>query len=82
MNKMIPRGKLSKKARKALDTRHRVTWSFSPVTRKPPSPAAYSRKKFRFPDDGGIAGTFFMETSFPHYRYSDPERGGYPGDKR
>lgn len=34
MPKFIPREKLGKKARRALDAEKRATWSFSPVTRK------------------------------------------------
>ena len=30
----VPKGKLSKKARRALDGKSRVCWGFSPVTRK------------------------------------------------
>lgn len=41
----IPREKLSKKARKRLDSEHRVSWMFSPVSRKVESKKAYSRKR-------------------------------------
>ena len=34
MPKFIPREKLGKKARRALDAEKRATWGFSPVTRK------------------------------------------------
>ena len=34
MPKFIPREKLGKKARRALDAERRATWGFSPVTRK------------------------------------------------
>ena len=45
MKPFIPRKKLSRKARKALDREQRVTWSFSPTTRKVESKKLYSRKK-------------------------------------
>lgn len=42
----IPYEKLSKKKRQALDRKRRATWGeISPVTRRPPNPKAYSRKK-------------------------------------
>ena len=47
MDRMIPRGKMSKKEKKAYDQRRRVVWQFSPVTRKKESAKAYSRKKRR-----------------------------------
>ena len=36
---------MSKKARKELDAKHRVTWSFSPVTKKVESKKLYNRKR-------------------------------------
>jgi len=46
MEKFIPYGKLSKKARRELDARRRGTWGgLNPVTRKPPNPKAYDRNK-------------------------------------
>ena len=44
MDKFIPREKMGKKARKALDTQRRATWSFSPTTRKVESKKRYNRK--------------------------------------
>jgi len=49
MEKFIPREKLSRKARKKLDSRKRASWSISPVTRKVASKKLYSRKR-RFND--------------------------------
>ena len=43
--KFVPKGKLSKKARKELDRQKRVTWAFSPVTKKVESKKLYSRKR-------------------------------------
>ncbi len=45
MAKFISRQKLSKKAKKELDSRQRATWSFSPVTKKVESKKLYNRKK-------------------------------------
>ena len=45
MKKVIPREKLAKKARKALDAQRRATWSFSPTTRKVESKKIYNRKR-------------------------------------
>ena len=43
MPKFIPREKLGKKARRALDAEKRATWSFSPVTRKVENKKHYDR---------------------------------------
>lgn len=45
MARFIPREKLGKKARKELDSRQRVTWDFSPASRKIDSKKRYNRKK-------------------------------------
>lgn len=46
--KFIPREKLSKKARKELNSMARKTWGeINPVTRKPANPKVYNRKKLR-----------------------------------
>lgn len=56
MEKFIPYEKLSKKKKKELNAKRRKTWDISPVTRRPPNPKAYNRKKARqrdpedFPD--------------------------------
>ncbi|MEL7609403.1 MAG: hypothetical protein AAGU74_07835 [Bacillota bacterium] len=48
MQKFIPREKLAKSARKALDAKKRVTWgALRPVTRKAERQDAYNRKKAR-----------------------------------
>lgn len=57
MEKFIPRQKLSKKAKRALDNAQRATWgAFNPVTRKTKNPKAYDRKKPPLDHDldGGI----------------------------
>ncbi len=43
MKKLVPRGKMSKKSRRALDGAKRVTWGFSPITRKLDSAKRYRR---------------------------------------
>ena len=45
MPKFIPREKLGKKTRRALDAEKRATWGFSPVTRKVENKKRYNRKK-------------------------------------
>lgn len=46
MEKFIPKQKLNKKAKRALNSAQRATWgTFNPVTRKAKSPKAYDRKK-------------------------------------
>ena len=44
MPKFIPREKLGKKARRALDAEKRATWGFSPVTRKVENKKHYDRE--------------------------------------
>ena len=59
MAKFIPKEKLSKKAQKELNRLRRVTWGFSPATKKVDSRKIYSRKrKARNRDDYGL-GCFF-----------------------
>lgn len=46
MIKFIPKGKLSKKEQRKLNSAGRGTWgAINPVTRKPINPKAYNRKK-------------------------------------
>ena len=53
MKKFVSREKLSKKARKALDSSKRRTWGpLNPVTRRPENPKAYKRKKVVYGPDG------------------------------
>ena len=56
MPKFIPREKLGKKTRRALDAERRATWGFSPVTRKVENKRHYQRKQrtpVRYEDAGG-----------------------------
>ena len=55
MKKFIPKEKLGRKARRQLDSERRVTWAFSPVTKKVESKKLYNRKRKardRYHDDG------------------------------
>lgn len=47
MKGMIPRDKLSRKARRALNREKRTLWPMSPVTRIRESGKVYSRRKLR-----------------------------------
>lgn len=44
MEKFIPREKLSPRKRKEQDKQNRVSWSFSPITRRKESKKHYTRK--------------------------------------
>ncbi len=52
MERFIPRAKLSKKAKRALDAARRQSWALNPVTRQGKNAKVYDRKKHRKPDDG------------------------------
>ena len=45
MKRFVPREKLGKKARRALDRARRAEWAFPPVTRRVESKKAYNRKR-------------------------------------
>ena len=62
MAKFVSREKLSKKARKELDSRKRATWAFSPTTKKVESKKLYNRKKsaHAWKDDFGVS-FFYIE---------------------
>ena len=47
MKNYIPYNKLSAKRRRAVDSKSRVVWEISPVTRKPEKPGAYNRAKIK-----------------------------------
>jgi hypothetical protein len=52
MEKFVEREKMSKKARKQLDSQARAVWGISPITRSVPNKKAYDRKrKYRDPMD-------------------------------
>ena len=69
MARFIPKMKLSKKARKELNSQRRVTWDFSPVTKTVESKKLYNRKKnshVRNEDDG--MGVFHNRNGCPFGR--------------
>ena len=59
MEKFVPYEKLSKKKKKELNAKKRKTWAVSPVTRRPPDPKAYNRKKIRRRDPEDFSDEFF-----------------------
>ena len=60
MDRFIERAKMSKKARRELDAKRRVTWDFSPVSRRVESRKIYNRKKrSRGRTDDFGAGSFY-----------------------
>ena len=60
MTRFIPREKLGKKARRALDARQRRTWPFPPVTRKVESGMKYDRKKISHEAEALFMGFFLF----------------------
>ena len=57
MNSPVPRSKLGKRQRRALDSENRLTWEISPVTRRKESKKTYTRKqkhRGRMPDSGAV----------------------------
>ncbi len=66
MKKFIPYEKLSKKARRELDGRRRGSWgALSPLTRRPPDPKAYDRKKTRCRSDDSECVSFLLLFPIP-----------------
>ena len=71
MKKLIPKDKLSKKARKKLAAERRGTWSFSPVTRTVDSRKTYNRKRIpRTRYDDGSGDSFFYRDCFASAAHS------------
>lgn len=65
MEKYVPTGKLSKKARRELNRARRGGWgALSPVTRRPPNPKAYNRKKARREEKSDAAPFFYWSLSY------------------
>lgn len=63
MNRFIPYEKLSKKRQREIDREKRGSWrGLNPVTRTPPNPNAYRRKKTRTwtEDDSAMNGSFCL----------------------
>lgn len=66
MKRFIPYAKMSKQKKKALDEKRRGSWrGINPVTRKPPNPKAYNRKKMRkrSQDDDFSSASFLFNFS-------------------
>lgn len=52
MKPMVPRDKMTRKARRALDLEKRNVWTMNPVTRVRESGKVYDRNKYRqIPND-------------------------------
>ena len=45
MEKFVPREKMSRKARRALDARKRVMWTICPATKRIENKRAYNRRE-------------------------------------
>jgi hypothetical protein len=79
--RFIPLDKQSKQKQREFYAARRSDWGgINPVTRKPPNPKAYNRKKTgqRFKDESGPG--FFVEIKRDRC-YTEQERGG-PVDRR
>ena len=64
MQKYVPRNKLSKKARKELNDRDRLTWNgLNPVTRIKESKKIYNRKKAQIEYNGYQSESFYFPNS-------------------
>ena len=74
MEKFIPYEKLSPKKKREIDRAKRGSWyGINPVTRKPPNPKAYNRRKARKVDEyppGVPFDLFFLRPwrLFPRFR--------------
>ena len=66
MDRFILREKLGKKARKALDSQRRATWSFSPTTKRVESKKRYNRKNHERMEEGSAVFSFSLKTGQPH----------------
>lgn len=73
MGKFIPYEKLSKKAKRELDLKKRGTWGgLNPVTRVPPNPKAYNRRKAQKWSDGSGSAPCVLTARIPRPRFSLP----------
>ena len=75
MTRFVPREKMGKKARRALDARQRRTWPFSPVTRKAESRKHYDRKRRSREAEALFMGFFFLAFSGTHLPRTVPGPG-------
>ena len=60
VKKIVPKAKLSKKARRKLNAERRATWAFSPVTKRVESKKVYNRKKISRTDEEDGPGDSFV----------------------
>lgn len=82
MQQFVPIEKSSKKAQREFYAKHRSTWSLNPVTRRPPDPKAYNRKKIRRSDDfpdGSFYFAVFSYTGNPYKCFSGSKNKGISG---
>ena len=76
----VPKDKMSRKARKELNSRRRVTWDFSPVTRTVENKKLYNRRRnARNRDDYGPGSFLFrvrgtVTCNHPHRIYGRDNR--------
>lgn len=69
MTKFIPKDKLSKKARKELNTQGRTTWAFSPAMRRVESKKVYDRKKHSRAWKNGDGDAFLIHRKLRRNRF-------------
>ena len=60
MGKFVPKEKMSKKAKKQAAAEKRLTWAFSPVTRRIDSKKTYNRKRISRTDYDGKGDSFVL----------------------
>ena len=65
MKKIVPKAKLSKKARRKLNAEKRTTWAFSPITKRVESKKLYNRKKISRTDQEDGSGDFYTAAIIP-----------------
>lgn len=66
MKKFIQKEKLSKSVKKELNKKMRKSWAINPVTRKPPNPKAYNRKKVQKGETDLRFELFLFDNFFYH----------------
>ncbi len=67
MNKFTPKDKLSKKARKALNTQRRTLWDVSPVTKTVESKKRYSRKRKQYLNRDDFGAASFLRVTYSQW---------------
>ena len=81
MRKFVPREKLGKRARRAIDRKQRATWAFSPTTRRAESKKLYNRKRRSHDRSDDFGMGFFMSTveEIPRACYNNQVTGSQDG---